>query len=487
MLALMLTKVVAASPAIHLDARFDALPNLTYQLDMVSGYLPYAKSEVISTIWKNRIAPSPEDAKFLTQWKDTMRRLEAKGQSEFNPRLLYSVATIQSDAEHTREIALTSSSQLDFSRRVAREVEPEAAKQLSTVIARFQPAFMDWWSQEASPKGSEFREKADRLLKSEKIAKLTKTLVNFYQPDLPDGFTVPVQFIYKPKARESSHGEQVGTVALMEFFEGESPANRIDVTIHELSHFLFRKAGATKHEALTARFQKVNDRSSLAVFAIMNEALATALNNGMVAEALMQSEPFKQYRDSPLSWYFNDSIDTTAKASYDWLKTYAEAGGTLHDPKFPQTYVETIRKKIGDRIDAPSVQLFGVNYVWDDQWSSEMKFMPREFIQSTISSRYSAARVEEALKTALKDSPMYSTLVVLRPNQISTAAKAEPLIARHQADLQAKVHTQGSALLGARRKSGVGLYVIIASDVEGVRRELKRLAEVKTNLDGILP
>ncbi|MEI7576105.1 MAG: hypothetical protein WCK51_04370 [Armatimonadota bacterium] len=487
MLSLLLTQLAANPPTVYLDARFEPLANLVYQLDMVSGYLPYSKSEVISSLWKERIATNSDDAKFLDQWKQTMRKLEAKGQGEYNPRLLYSVATIQSEAERTREIGLTSSSLLEFSKRVAREVEPQAAKELSSVIARFQPAFLSWWNQEAEPKGIDFRVKAEKLLKSEKLKGLTKDLVRFYQPDLPDGYIVPVQFMYKPKARESSHGEQVGTAAVMEFFEGDSPANRIDVTMHELSHFFFRKAGVAKHEALTARFQKVKDQSAMAVFAIMNEALATALNNGMVAEALMDPKSFKEYRDASLSWYFNDSIDTTAKTSYDWLTAYAKQGGTLHDPAFAKTYVETIRAGMGPKVDAPSVQLFGVNYVWDEQWPKEMGFMPREFIQSTISSRYSATKVEEALRMALADSPMYSTLLVLRPNQIAQVSKQQPLLAKHADELRAKAAKDGSALMGTRRSTGLAIYVVVANDIPGVQKELKRLAALKQDLAGILP
>jgi hypothetical protein len=487
MLALILAQTAWTAPTVQLDARFEPLPNLMYQLDLVSGYLPYAKSQVISTLWKERIANSSEDAAFINQWRETMRRLESKGQSEFNPRLLDSVATIQSDAERTREIALTSSSLTEFARRVARDVELDAAKKLSAIVARFQPSFMKWWEEEAEPKGREFQTKAQKLVQSERIAELTKTLVRFYQPELPNNYTVPVQFMYKPKARENSHGEQVGSAAVMEFFEGESPANRIDVTMHELSHFLFRKAGVEKHEALVARFQKVKDQSAMAVFSIMNEALATALNNGMVAEALMTPGAFKDYRNSSRSWYNNEAIDSTAKANYDWLKGSAQKGGTLHDADFPKTYVETIRKVMGDRIDAPSVQLFGVNYVWDEQWPQELKFLPREFIQSTISSRYSASKVEEALKLATKDSPMYSTLVVLRPSQIKSVARMEPLVAAQATALLAKSKAEGTALMGARRKSGLCLYVIVAADVPGVQKELKRLAAYKSDLAGVLP
>jgi hypothetical protein len=487
MLSLLLTQLVANSPTVRLDARFEPLANLVYQLDMVSGFLPYSKSAVISNLWTERIATNPDDTKFLDQWKQTMRKLETKGQGDYNPRLLYSVATIQSEAEKTREIGLTASSLLDFSKRVAKEVDPQAAKELSSVIAHFQPAFLNWWNQEAEPKGTDFRVKADKLLKSEKLISLTKDLVRFYQPELPDGYIVPVQFMYKPKAREGSHGEQVGTAAVMEFFEGESPANRIDVTMHELSHFFFRKAGVAKHEALTARFQKVKDQSAMAVFAIMNEALATALNNGMVAQALMDAKPLKEYRDASLSWYFNDSIDTTAKSSYDWLVRYAKQGGTLHDPEFAKTYVETIRAGMGSKVDAPSVQLFGVNYVWDEQWPKEMGFMPREFIQNTVSSRYSATNVAEALRMALQNSPMCSTLLVLRPNQIVAVAKHQPLLAKHAAALQAKAAKDGSALMGTRLSTGLALYVIVASDIPGVQQELKRLAALKQDLAGILP
>jgi hypothetical protein len=116
-----------------------------------------------------------------------------------------------------------------------------------------------------------------------------------------------------------------------------------------------------------------------------------------------------------------------------------------------------------------------------------MGFMPREFIQNTVSSRYSATNVAEALRMALQNSPMCSTLLVLRPNQIVAVAKHQPLLAKHAAALQAKAAKDGSALMGTRLSTGLALYVIVASDIPGVQQELKRLAALKQDLAGILP
>lgn len=484
MLPFIIAPLALSQPTVRLEAKFEPLPNLAYQLDIVSGYLPYNQSEVLSKLWKDRFLTQPGDAKLLDRWRDTMRRLEARGQSTFNPKLLYSIATIQNDGEKTREIALNSSSVFQFSRRLAAEIEPQAARDLGTILSRFQPEFMSWWQSEAEPKGGAFAAQASKILASEKLTKLNNQLVNFYQPQLPDGFVVPVQFMYKPKAKEGSHGEQVGNAAVMEFFEGDSPANRMDIIMHELSHFFFRKASLSNHEAFIPRFKAVNDPSSLAVYSIMNEALATALNNGMVAEALMKPEPFQQYRNEPLSWYYNPAIDAVAKASYDWLKVYVESGKTLHDPTFAAEYVKVVRAKLGAQLDAPNVQLFGVNYVWDESWSQDLKYLPSKYLQSTVSSRFSATKVADALTASFNTSPNLSTLLIARPSQVKEIAQAEPLIKPYQKHLET---TTKSALLGLRRKGGFAIYVIVANDVEGVEQQLKRLASQRVGINGVLP
>jgi hypothetical protein len=487
MFPLLLLAAAKPEPTVTLEAHFEPFANLVYQLDMVSGYLPYARSEAISKIWKDRIANQPGDEKFLTQWQATMRRLEAKGQVAFNPKLIYSIATIQNEGERVREIGLNSTSIADFAKQVARQIEPTAAKELSEVLARFNPSFTHWWTQEATPKGSTFRVKAAELFKSEKITKAIGNLVHFYQPQLPSGQVVPVHFMYKPKASEPSHGEQVGSSALMEITEGESPANRIDVTLHELSHFFFRKAGVDVHIKLTTKFQKVPDPSGMAVFSIMNEALATALNNGMVAESLMEGPAFNQYRAAPLSWYYNTSIDGTAKASYDWLKAYVQRGGTMTDPQFASAYVRAIRAGMGPKIDAPAVQMFGVNYIWSEAWPRELVFLPQQLLQSSVSARFSDTKLENALREAVTSSPMLSTLLIIRPDELTRITKVEPLVAKYAAQLQANVNKTGTSLMGARRKSGLALYVIVASDSNGVERELKRLAALENDLAGVLP
>ncbi len=483
----LLAGALIGQPTVKLDPRCDPLPNLLYHLDVVSGYLPYTQSPVLSKLWEERIAPKAEDAKLLETWRETMRRLETTGQAEFNPKLLYSVATIQTQAELTREIGLTSSSQFEFTRRIAREVEPAAARELGKVIARFQPAFMSWWTEEAEAKGKEFQKQAAKLLTSEKLQKLTEALVHFYQPDLPDGFVVPVQFMYKPRAREASHGGQVGSAAVMEFFEGDSPANKVDITLHELSHFFFRKAGVAKHESLATKFAKTTDPSRMAVFSIMNEALATSLNNGMVADALMPAKDFKEYRDAPLSWYSNLPIDSTAKSSYDWLKGYVQNGGTLHDAEFPAQYVSAVRKGLGPMTDAPTMQLFGVNLIWHESWPKELNFLPGKYIQSTVTARFSDTKLESALSDALKLSPMLSTLIILKPGEVEQLARHEPLLKKLEPSIRQALTAGGSALAGTRRKSGLALYIIVAADLQSVEKELKRLAAQKTDLAGVLP
>ncbi len=479
--------LILGEPIVRLDARYEPLPNLLYQLDVVSGYLGSDQSPSLNRLWKERIAIEPSDAKLLERWRDIMRKLETTGQPEFDPGFPFSVSTIQSDAERTREIGLRSASQIEFLRRIAKEVAPDTARALGEIIGHFQSAFLSWWSQEAEPEGRAFQQKASQLLAGEKLQKLSQTLVHFYQPDLPDGYVVPIQFMYKPKASESSHGGQVGSAAFMEFFKGDSPANQIDITMHELSHFLLSKVPVAKRKALAKQFSNSTDPSRMAILSIMDEGLATALNNGMVAEALMKPEPFRQYRDTPLSWYANPAIDGTAKASYDWLKAYAEKGGTLHDSGFATAYVRAVRQGLGPLTDAPILQLFGVNLVWNQAWPDDLKYLPSQYLQSTVSARFSDSRVELAFAEATKSSPLLSTLLILKPSELANVARREPLIKQLEASINKAIKIDGSALAGTRRTSGVALYIIVASGVSGVEKQLKRLASQKADMAGVLP
>lgn len=487
MVCVILAAKLVSSPSLVLESHFEPLPNLLYQLDMVSGFLSHTRSEGISQIWKQRIATSPGDAKELTRWKTTMDRLQSQGQGRWDPSMIYSAMTLQSDAERVRLIGLTSTSTVEFTKRVAKEVDAKAARELSEVLAEFQPEFLKWWNEEAAPKGAKFAEKASQLLKSDKLSQAARNLVNFYQPDLPNGFVIPFQFMYKPKFKEGSSGEQVGHAAVMEFFEGDSPANRMDISMHELSHFLFRKVRIAKHKQLLSNFRKVKDPAALAVYSIMNEGLATALCNGMVAESLMQPEPFRQYREAPLSWYTNAPIDGTAKASYDWLKQFTANGGTLHDPKFAEGYVKAVHNGLGEFALSPGMRLFGANYVWNSSWPQELSSLPGNYIQSTVSSGFRDTDVVKVYQEVKRTSQLLSTILILKSNEIEPIAKVEPLVGKSLPAIRQQLKSTRSALFGATQPSGVGLYVIVSDDLKAVERELKRLGELRVELRGVLP
>jgi hypothetical protein len=136
---------------------------------------------------------------------------------------------------------------------------PSDRADFEKVIRHFQPQFHAWWQSEAAKSGGEFALQTENLLRSPQISSQIKQFYDFYAPDLPENYEISFNLFYIPDfVRESTSGQQLQNYSLAEFKPGEKAEQRIDVVIHELTHFFYESMSAENAAKLRKAFLMLN-------------------------------------------------------------------------------------------------------------------------------------------------------------------------------------------------------------------------------------
>ena len=479
--------VVQKSPGVKLDVHFEMIPNLAYQLDVVSTLFDRGRSSVYHNLWNERFLVTKDDKTALEKWKTIRAKLSNQSMAE---SIKFPIAPVRLPCDNetrARLAGINATTLVDFGRRISQVMSKKDAKELTSVLAHFADPFRVWWNDEAAEKGKTFHLQMQKLVLNPKVADSVASYIRFYQPEITDGDVIPFQLMYKPKMKGSGmSGEQIAETAVAEFAEGESPANRIDVIIHELCHYLFWKGAPKYHIQLQRDFLAINDPASIPCFNVMNEGLASTLGNGMLAEKFMTPESFLQYKNQDRSWYGNYSIDGASKATFDWLKNYVASGKTLFDRDFAKSYVDQIKEGMGEASVSPQMQLLSAHYILGEGWNEEIFGILGSSIQSTYSSARMGASISKSILDAKTESPYMSSIIVIKPKEVHKVASLLGISEREVKSIQAKLDTDKSC--GFARRTGISTmdYILIAYDKEKVGELAKKLGSSKGPVIGIL-
>jgi hypothetical protein len=483
---LTICSLIAAPPKVVLDVRFEMIPNLAYQLDIVSTLFDRGRSDAYHNLWKEKFLLTKDDKAALEKWKTVRAKLSNQSMAE---TIKFPIAPVRLPFDNetkARLAGINASSVTDFGRRISQVMSKEDSKVLSGVMAHFAERFRVWWDAEAGEKGKTFQIQMQKLVVNSKVAESVASYVRFYQPEIADGAVIPFQLMYKPKLQGGGmSGEQIADTAVAEFAEGESPANRIDVIIHELCHYFFWKGSPKNHIQLQRDFLSINDPASIPSFNVMNEGLASTLGNGMLAEKFMTPESFKQYKDFDRSWYGNYSIDGASKATFEWLKEYIARGGKLFDSGFAKSYVEQIKKGMGDAVLSPQMQLLSAHYILGDGWNQEIFGILGNAIQTTYSSARMGNNVAKSILESKAESPYMSSIVVIKPKDLSNVAS---MIGLSQSDvklIKSKLESDKSCGFAKRVNMASMSYVLIGDDNEKIGEMARKLGSSKVSVVGL--
>ena len=459
------------------DVRFTPGANLAYQLDCVSGVVPFCGRADYEALWRTHFLRTAVDSLRLRQWE------------ALNRRYAVSIAPTGTgdDAREPMEVGqklrlaqLQSSTPADLLVRLELLLAPADWLIAREVVLHFAPPFDRWWRETAAPTGEPFVQALRALLHRSDVAERVGQFVRFYGTTYPLAAGVPMQLLLRPGlVSEGTSGQQIERHAMLEFFADESPASRIDVAVHELCHFLFSTRSSERATALGTRMRQSPIPGAVAAFNLLNEGLATALGNGVLARAVLDSARWQRRLDTPLSFYNNPHIDRAARVLLPLVDSALARGETLDTPSFVDRYVAGVDSAFGASATSPALLLNELYLFVDASLGDSVRRVVRRAIRP--SSMYAdQTSVATATFGDFTRQPALSALLVVTPGAMRTLVRRGIVPSAGLRTLIGAPRGADAAVQVARRPSGSYLFVITARDGVAATAMVDRLAAMST-------
>lgn len=347
--------------------------------------------------------------------------------------------------------------------------EPDLAE-MRAVFAYFQPRLDAFWQKQAHLLA--WRDRFSAWAAQQQIGKFVNDVARFYGvPDDAKG-ALRVHFVPAPPG-EVLHGRRLGADLVVEVRAEDRPAQRADVVVHEATHACQERGGVQDDPELIRGFFGTGEPSAPRGWELLDEALATAIGQGVLQERVSPTE-FARTLDKPRSWYVDDAIDPFAKALFPVVKAALAEGQPLR---------AVMPAVVAAWRGVPTVPT------------------PRLYLRRTLQIARDP-KLFESMETALGAVASWRGLLS-EAGALATRYRALPvLIAVTWADLpalrkqwaalgladvrEAELRTRQRGVLARHRPDGGYIFLAIARDDDGLRRVLVDLAALPGLQDGWL-
>lgn len=469
----------AASGVVHAQfqvrVRLNEIANLTYQLDCVSDLPISCSQRNFTELWNRQFIKSATDREMIADWKRLREVYSQDFKLSDDEGGEYSVSIF----EKLRIAGFQSDSVEDYTKRLDLLTAPVDRDSFERIIRNFEPRFKTWWQRETAESGDVFAKQTDALLRSPKISVPLKQFYNFYEPVLPDNYELTFNLFYTPDFfDEPTNGQQIQNYSVAEFNPGEKPEQRVDVIVHELCHFLFENAKPENEEQLEKRFYALNRAAAIPAYNLLNESLATAFGNGIIARAVSPNIEYARYASKPRSFYNNDGIDRAAKVNLLWIDEWLKKAKTINDPAFVETYVSNLEKSFGKDLTRPKLYL-GEQFLFVDAKIGSLRREVRQKLEVFSFYASEGSWNEENLFDSYKSNPRLNALFIVHPDNLAELVKNKFINDAQAGEIRAEFSQKGEVLYSAERAPFTYNYIIIAGDKPAAIKLIEQLAAAK--------
>jgi hypothetical protein len=349
-------------PAVAIRVAVSEMANLTYQLDCLAG-LAHGSTPAYRELWTKELGWTTADDAALDRWRaarspysrpvpivDTPSDgisypddLFAGGELDLGRRVRIAGLRARDTAGYASDIALLTL--------------PVHAETLSATVEHFRPRFAAWWERVARPQLATFSEGLSRTIAKHQLDRFTASVARLYGIDPGARLAIEIHLVARPRfAGSSSYGEQVENYALVEVLDGERPEDRVDVVLHELFHYLYGRMPEARKLAIRRAFAASPDPASLATFNLFDEAIATALGNGLVLRAVKGEEALRAAMAQQGALYNDPFVERVAKRLLTPVAERLEKGSALDEP-FVASYISEAGAALGPDRFSPLLAL----------------------------------------------------------------------------------------------------------------------------------
>lgn len=468
-----------SAPPLNIDVRCDVLPNLIYELDVVSGRLPWESDKNFKQLWRSQFLKSSADQLALQNWREA--REVDNGMGEDLPNFPIEDVGVPNDLEtKMRRAGILSNSPQEYRLEIEKLLKTDQADRLADVVEHFYPSYANWWKNEAEKEANRFSLGLSNLVKSDKVQSNLAQFAAFYQSKNIENANLKVQLMFRPgQLRETSSGQQIGDASVVQFLPGENPEDRIDVVVHELCHFLYQSADPDSLKDLQTRFAKLDNPSSLPSFFLMNEVLAATCGNAIAMESIKTKDEFEAYLQRPRSLYCNDNIDLGAKSCFNWLKSYLQSGKSIHDHDFPSLYCQAMEKGFGDKLTRPSMYLSTSLLFVDECFDDGFLNLFRKKLDMASVWAVSGNFKGKSELNLRERKPLLSSVILIPSAKLDRLTSLGFLTQDESDQLRNQARQRGSSLLTKPHGTKAFDFFIVSDTGIAVKTEVEKLASLQ--------
>jgi hypothetical protein len=461
-----------ANAQFRVRVKFGEIANLTYQLDCVANLPVSCSGGNLSELWKREFLKTDEDRRMLKEW--------ARLRDIYSQNVRLGKAGVSSSYvslfDKIRIAGFQATSVEDYALKLDLLTNPADRREFERVVRHFQPPFNLWWRREAVKPGASFAKQTDALLRSPKIAASVKQFYDFYAPVLPADYEISFNLFYIPyTVKEPSSGQQLQNYSLMEFKAKEKPAQRVDIAVHELCHFFYDNVPPENYEKLSAAFYAENRAGAIPALNLLNETLATAFGNGIIARSVMPPAEFEKYITAPKSFYNNEAIDRAAKTALPWLDEWLKKGRTIHDAEFVDQYVSVLEKAFGANLLKPKLYLSEMFLFVDGKYVVSMRRQVRRTLETVSLYASEGSLTEENLNT-YKSQPRLNSVFIVHAENVAELARHKIISEAQSKQIRDEFNAKQAVLFAVERAPFTYVYIIVAKDAECAGKLVEKLA-----------
>lgn len=468
---------ITVEAQIQARIKFGEIPNLTYQLDCVGDLPINCSRQNLGDLWTREFLKTDEDRRMLKEWARLRDFYSKDVQLSKETDADYSSISI---FNKIRIAGFQANGVDDYLARLDLLTVPADRASFERVVRYFEPRFKIWWQAEATKSGDEFAKKTETLLRSPKIAEPIRQFYNFYQPVLPKDYEISFNLFYIPASvKEASSGQQLENYSLMEFKSGETPEQRVDIAVHELCHFFYANTKPEIRARMQAKFQESNRAAAVPAFNLLNESLAAAFGNGMIARAVTPAAEFDKYLAAKKSFYNNSSIDRAAKAILPMLDERLKNNRTIDDESFVNDYISTLEKAFGADLLTPKLYLSEQFLFIDNKYAVSMRRDVRRTLEAASFYSSEGSLTDANVLDDFKNHPRLNSLFIVHPDNLAELAKNKIITDAQLKAIQNEYAAKQSILFGTTRAKFTYVYIIAAKDADGAKKLIEKLANAK--------
>ena len=451
---LILACVALAAPAgARFEVGYDHDANLRYQLDCLAGL-------VRCTAGQLPLADATRRDE-LDTWRDTTARRRPARPPDDLP-LPTAAALRDVSSRHQRGWS-------------AGPVDARARGIRQSLLTRLAARTADPWAQRVRPHLARLAldiELTARRIDLERLLPRLAALYGLDVDDLPD-----VSLIAIRSTAEGSLATLDNRTVWIETPIGESADNRLPVIVHEFVHHWQRTIPAALRRDTVGAFLASGNGCAMTAYHFFDEAVASAIGNGLIERRLLGDAAFDAYLRLPDSFYADARVDGIAKALLPRIERQV-AMARPFDAAFVADYIELASAVLGPDCTSLAGSLHAAAFVLaSPEFSPAQQVAQDRLSPATAFVDTPSQTLAGVAGTAAARYPALSGIVIATPDTLDGLQGLVPdaLLER----LARRARAEGRLVHAWRRNQWSTLYLVVGADVPAASAAVLQLVALR--------